>query len=229
MTPSTFVSESHDGEAAGPGRGVEELQAGVAATKLPPHFLLNSLHVIAVLLRKGEDQQAARALESLASLLGYVVRAGERHAVRLADELRFVRDYLRLERLRFRREPTLEVEAGPLAREAEVPATVLQPLVENSLRHGPEGGEGAVRIRLRARITGRTLVVEVSDDGRGLPPSWDPERDMGTGLEAVKGRLRLAAGTDAGMEFGRSREGGARVVLRLPWSPRGGAGAMRDT
>lgn len=205
--------------ARGEGEGVDlaaelaRTRARLSAAQLCPHFLLNSLHAVGVLVRTGERDVAVDAISHLGGLLRHVLEAGREDRLPLRREVDFLRDYLRMEALRFRRPPGLEVTLGPRAGEAAVPPMLLQPLVENALVHGGPGGERPVRIRLLARRTGERLRIVVEDDGRGLPEGWDPDADLGTGLRTVRDRVHGAGGD---LRFFPRPGEGLRVVIRLP-------------
>jgi len=207
--------------ALGPGEGegadlaaeLARTRARLSAAQLCPHFLLNSLHSVGVLVRTGERDVAVAAITQLGGLLRHVLEAGRKDRVPLRREVASLRDYLRMEALRFPRPPALEVALGPRVGEAAVPPMLLQPIVENALVHGSPGRERPVRIRLQARRTGKTLRIVVEDDGKGLPEGWDPDADMGTGLRTVRDRVRGAGGD---LCLSPRSGGGVRVVIRLP-------------
>lgn len=207
--------------AVGPGEGegadlaaeLAQTRARLSAAQLCPHFLLNSLHAVGVLVRTGERDVAVDAISHLGRLLRHVLEAGREDRLPLRREVAFLRDYLRMEALRFRRPPGLEVALGPRAGETGVPPMLLQPLVENALVHGSPGGERPVRVRLRARRAGEGLRIVVEDDGRGLPEDWDPQADLGTGLRTVRDRVHGAGGD---LRISSRPGGGARAIIRLP-------------
>ncbi|WP_148306158.1 histidine kinase [Gemmatirosa kalamazoonensis] len=179
--------------------------------QLRPHFLFNALNTALVLARRGDAPATARVLGDLAELLRYVLAAGD--AVRLDDELAFVARYLDVERVRFpdRLQPT--IDASPEARDALVPRLVLQPLVENALKHGVAGRIGAGVVRLRAWCESGSLRVTVTDDGPG--PRAAPA-DGGVGLANTRARLAALYGTAASLDLRAGPDGGAVAELRLP-------------
>lgn len=201
-------------------RRVDALRSMQEVLRLRPHFLLNALNVVAVLLEKGEAATAKTAVVRLGSLLQHVLRADAEGRVPLLEEVAFVRDYLRVQSLRSGRSPRLVVDADPAVLDAQVPPMLLQPLVENSLRHGLPTGHRTLEIRIRARRAVGRLWIEVEDDGRGFPPDWRWPEDAGTGLRGVRARVRQAddgaPGARPSLEPRNAPSGGARVSLTLP-------------
>ncbi len=197
----------------------EQLQkARLAAleAQVRPHFLFNALNTVAMLIRTDRRAEAVETTAALGDLLRRSLAHSDEVEVPLARELEFVRQYLALERLRMpdRLKPEIDVEAGALR--ALVPNLILQPLLENAVRHGIGGASTAGSVRVLARVQGGHLSIAVEDDGPGfaaLPPR------EGLGLANVRKRLReLVAGgsTAPALEFGNGAQGGARVSLWLP-------------
>ncbi|HSH44247.1 MAG TPA: histidine kinase [Longimicrobiales bacterium] len=147
---------------------VSAMRARVRAmvTRLRPHFVLNSLNAVAELVRRG-DGDGQEAVYRLASLIRYTLEAGEDRMVTLGQELRLTREYLRLERLRMGDRLTVRISVSPSARERPVPPFVLQPLVENAVRHGLATRVGGGTVRVRGRVRDGMLMLEVADDGVG--------------------------------------------------------------
>lgn len=191
-----------------------ELQA--LRTQLNPHFLFNTLHSLTQLAR--EDPIATQdALERFGGLMRYVLSAGrDRTAdVSLEDEIVFVRDYLAVERLRLgerlRIEESIEADALDLA----VPPLLLQPLVENAVRHGIAPCREGGTIRLSAQIIGTGLVIEIADDGRGADPdAW--RRSNGLGLRAVQRQVNAHFGDDGEFEVVTRPGAGFAARIRIP-------------
>ena len=154
------------------------LQAELAAARLQalrghlqPHFLFNSLHSIAALARAGDTAGVVRLTAGLSDLLRYVLDAGDRHAS-LREELQIVERYLEIQRARFADRLDVTVDVAPDVADARVPLLIVQPLVENAVRHGlaPRVREGSLVVRA-VRDNGRTR-IDVEDTGVGLPPGW---------------------------------------------------------
>jgi anti-sigma regulatory factor (Ser/Thr protein kinase) len=194
--------------------------------QLHPHFLFNTLNSIASLIPT-HPKAAEEMTTRLADVFRYALRASERDRAPLSQELEFLRAYLDIEKARFGDRLRIEESIAPGVESAAVPTLLLQPLVENAVRHGiaprPQGGT----IRLAARADGDRLVLAVEDDGLGFDAagaaaSPHPPRDAddagGFGLHAVRERLRAEGLADA-MTIESAPGRGTRVVLTLPLQP----------
>lgn len=197
-------------------------QAQLQALKmqLHPHFLFNALNGISALI-PGDPEAADEMVARLGSLLRFSLERGPEQEISLREELGFIAQYLELERLQYADRIRVEMEVPEELMNAAVPTLILQPLVENALRHGlapkAEGG----RLRLRAARRGGSLELEVLDDGYGLPEQPKP----GIGTSNVRERLSRLYGEKASLELGTRAEGGARARIRLPYWELPGASA----
>jgi two-component system, LytTR family, sensor kinase len=162
--------------------------------QLNPHFLFNALNAVSTLVLDRRAGDAVRMLARLADFLRATLD-GAGDEVSLADELVLVRGYLEIERVRFGDRLDAEVGAAPDALSARVPALVLQPLVENAVRHAVAPRETGGRVRVDARRAGRMLRLTVTDDGPGLPPDG-PAAGFGIGLANTRERLAQLYGAD---------------------------------
>jgi LytS/YehU family sensor histidine kinase len=172
-----------------------------------------------------EDPAAAdEMLDRLSELLRISLKTVQTDEVPLAAELEALAGYLALMRARFGERLEVTVEVEPEAREALVPSLLLQPLVENAVRHGSAERTGRGRVEVGARVEGCELVLEVCDDGPGSPPGRDPLRG-GVGLSATAERLQLLYGGRHRFEAANRPAGGFRVGIRLP--RRGAAPGVR--
>src|SRR5262245_12174023 len=191
-----------------------ELQA--LRAQLNPHFLFNTLHSLTQLAR--EDPAATQdALVTFGALMRYVLEAGHDAAaeVALEEELGFVRSYLALERLRLGERLRVREEIEPDALELAVPPLLLQPLVENAVRHGIAPLRAGATLRLAARVEDTTLAIDIEDDGAGAEQAAC-RRAGGLGLKAVERQLR-ARFADAGrLELEAFPRSGFRARIRLP-------------
>jgi two-component system, LytTR family, sensor kinase len=189
-----------------------EARIGALRMQLQPHFLLNSLNAVTVIVRDQDTATATRMLEQLGDMLRRVMRPGKPQEVSLAEELEFVRQYLGIETVRFsdRLKPTFAVDPAVLG--AAVPEFLLQPLVENAVRHGLAKRKGATLLRIAVWREGDQLVMSVTDDGPGPADSGE-----GVGLGTTRQRLATLYGERARLELTTTAEGGARVTVRLPY------------
>jgi two-component system, LytTR family, sensor kinase len=181
--------------------------------QLRPHFLFNSLHTIAALIRTGERDLAVRTVAEIGELLRSVLRGGDHHEVSLREELEITRRYLRIEELRFHDRLITRICVDEPALDGMVPRLVLQPLVENAVRHGVEQvGSGAVEVS--AEVSGDRLVVRVTDsapDGERTPSNG-----AGIALANCRERLRSLHGADFRLER-TAGAAGTTVELALPY------------
>ena len=181
--------------------GAAELQRELAQTRLDslartlqPHFLFNALNSVAALVRLNDYPRALQGVVALADLLRTVLETRGEAMVPLNAELEFTERYLSVERLRFEDQLKVEYDVEAAARQRLVPALILQPLVENAIRHGVENaGHGRVRIEARDAHQGLTLVVGVHD----LELAHDSKvTGLGIGLDVTRKRLAFIYGAD---------------------------------
>jgi signal transduction histidine kinase len=185
-------------------------------SQLNPHFLFNALNGIATLIREGERTRAADTVDTLSDFLRLTLQKLDSPEIPVREELAFVEQYLRIQRLRFGSSFRTTVDADPETLDALVPTLILQPLVENAVRHGvlarAQGGALSVSIRRRDAV----LVITVEDDGPGLKD--DGAHPYGVGLRNSAERLAALYGDDAHMSVGARPYGrGFLVVVFLPF------------
>jgi two-component system LytT family sensor kinase len=188
--------------------------------QLNPHFLFNTLHAISSLMHKNVEA-ADRMLTRLSDLLRHALEGTDTQVVPLREELDFLRRYLEIEQTRFGPRLTVRYDIAPDTLDAEVPNLVLQPLVENAIRHGIEPLSSAGQIELYARREAGMLRLQVLDNGKGLPPG--ALLDEGVGLANTRARLQQLYGIAHRIEAGNRPEGGFAVRIAIPW--RGAAAA----
>jgi signal transduction histidine kinase len=210
-------------------RAVEQMRAELAQAELRalraqinPHFLFNTLNAIAALI--ATDPQAAEDLTTrLADVFRYALRGSEREHAPFGEELGFLRTTLAIERARFGARLKVEEAIEPGLESLAVPSLLLQPLVENAVRHGIGARVEGGTVRIAARRNGDTLVIAIEDDGPGLDAS--PVRSgAGFGLHSVQERLR-AAGPPHAIALTSTPGRGTRVEVTLPIHPAAPAGA----
>lgn len=194
--------------------------------QLQPHFLFNALHTVAGLVRQGQNPEAVEMLARLSDLLRATLEGGGRPLVPLREELALADLYLGIQQVRFADRLRVERDADPALLAAMVPPFVLQPLLENAVRHGLAVRAGAGSLRIVAARSGERLTLEVLDDGQGLAAA-STNRVEGVGLANTRARLAQLFGELARLELA-DREGGgavARVTLPLVWAGAEGAPA----
>jgi two-component system, LytTR family, sensor kinase len=189
-----------------------EARLGALRMQLHPHFLFNSLNAVAVLVREQNTTAASRMLELLGDVLRQVLRSDQPHEVPLEAELRFLEQYLAIEQVRFSDRLRVEWSIDERARGALIPGFILQPLIENAIRHGIAKRAAAGRLQISAVVDGETLALRVLDDGAGIEtPGLE-----GIGLTNVRERLRTLYGEDAALSVRTHSDGGAEATLRIP-------------
>ncbi|MFM7231547.1 MAG: histidine kinase [bacterium] len=182
--------------------------------QVQPHFLFNALNALAYLIET-DPRAAQRFTGRLADMLRYTVEAGQRVAVPLADEVAFVEDYLGVARERYENAIEFTTAIEPGLGTASVPPLLLQPLVENSLKHGLPNGDRTLHLELVARRERDRFVLRFRDDG---VPRGSAAPGTGVGLENLEQRVRHFGGPEARMTAARDPEGGFVVDMTWPVS-----------
>jgi len=201
---------------------LSEARLGALRMQLNPHFLFNSLNAVTVLVRDGNTAAASRMLELLSDVLRQVLRTGETHETALSQELNFLERYLAIEQVRFSDRLRPRIEIDPALARAAVPRFLLQPLVENALRHGIARRSDAGVVQVSAYRDDQQLVLTVRDDGPGLPTA--PGAGTGVGLSNTRARLAALYGSGATLEVANAEGGGVIATVRLPYHETEGDG-----
>src|SRR6516225_1505414 len=191
-----------------------EAQLQALRMQLHPHFLFNTLNAISTLVHK-DPEIADGMIARLSDLLRLTLENVGVQEVRLAQELQFLERYLEIERMRFHDRLQVRTHIAPETLDARAPYLILQPLVENAIRHGiaPRSTPGTVEVRAECK-DGR-LVLEVQDDGPGISP--DRNTKDGVGISSTRARLERLYGTAHHLELRNAAEGGLVVTLNLPF------------
>lgn len=185
-------------EQAAMSHAVLEARLANLRMRLQPHFVFNALNSVATLVRRGDSQQAIAMIVGFADLLRLALREDDPPDHALERELDLIRRYLDVEQLRYGSRLRVEIEADASAREWPVPALLLQPLVENAVRHGIAETSGEATLTVTARASAHALTIELANDGPPLPVDFDRSKATGLGLALTARRLALLhAGADA--------------------------------
>ncbi len=190
-------------------------QAELKALKaqINPHFLFNTLNTIAQLVHS-DTAQAEATIERLAEMFRYVLAGSERGLVPLEEELSFLDGYLEIERARFGERLRVTREVAPEALDVPVPSLILQPLVENVIRHG-RGADGSIDLSIRVQYHDE-VVIAIADQGPGMDPRHKAGEGQGVGLRNVDERLRKTYGDGYSLEATGNKPQGTVVMVRIP-------------
>ena len=200
---------------------LSEARLDLLCMQLHPHFLFNTLHDISELMHE-DVERADLMLTHVSDLLRLALDSSTAREVPLRRELHFLKRYLAIHQMRFQDRLSVSLDIHPDVLDACVPYLILQPLVENAIRHGIAQRPGAGRIQVRAQPTGRSttvataeqLLLEVIDDGPGLRSG--AAGNSGLGLANTRVRLRETYGEAHRFELAEEPGGGLRVVLEIP-------------
>ncbi len=194
----------------------EMTEARLAALRmeLNPHFLYNALNTVSSLTQRGQERAAVDMLARLSDLLRRTLDEHLDHEVPIEQELDLLDLYLSIERVRFADRLVIDVRLDPAVRSALVPTFVLQPLVENAIRHGVAEVRGPASVAISAAAVGPQLEIRVRDSGPGFDPAASAED--GVGLRNTRRRLATLYGDAGTLRQYTLEAGGAEVVLHLP-------------
>lgn len=190
-----------------------ELQA--LKMQLQPHFLFNTLNAISTLVHRDPDK-ADEMITQLSELLRMTLDHGGAQEVTLEEELDFLQRYLDIQQMRFQDRLTVRLDVPTASLDARVPNQILQPIVENAIKHGLDARPGGGLIEIMGVRENGHLTLTVRDDGPGLQDT--PARE-GVGLGNTRARLRSLYGRAGGLELRNHRDGGLQVVLTIPQRP----------
>jgi len=197
-----------------------QAQLNFLRAQISPHFIYNALTAIESYVRS-DPERARDLLVRFAEFIRWTFRERSQYTT-LAEELRFVDTYLELERARFGDRLEVSLRVAPEVLPVKVPSLVLQPLVENAIRHGLEQFSGTARLHITAENVGHEAIVTVEDAGVGVDPQELADvlagRNGGdsVGLRNVDERLRATFGTGHGLTIETEVGAGTKVTMRLP-------------
>jgi two-component system, LytTR family, sensor kinase len=180
--------------------------------QLQPHFVFNALHSLSDLVTD-EPKTAVRLIARLGDFLRLTLQNSTAQWVPLKRELNFLDAYLEIERVRFGDRLKVVLEIDPESLDAEVPSLILQPLVENAIRHGVASHIGPGLVQLATKRRGETLLIEIRDNGPGMPSN----AREGLGLRNTHERLRQTYGLNYSLEVRNQGESGVVVSCKLPY------------
>jgi two-component system, LytTR family, sensor kinase len=210
----TFIADARERTA----RLDEELsKAQLAALRrqMEPHFMFNTLSSIAGLVREQRNAAAVNMIVGLSEFLRRATEDSHRSQVTLAEEVEYLQRYIEIQKVRFgdRLQVSLDIPADIL--HAQVPYLLLQPLVENAIKHGIAQRVAGGTVRVSGARENRTLRLSVSNDGPGMPID-DQDPHAGVGLSNLRTRLRILHGDESGLQLRRPARDEVEVVVTLP-------------
>jgi LytS/YehU family sensor histidine kinase len=218
-----YYRESRDRELRTSQLETKLIEAQMAALRqqLQPHFLFNTLHAISALMHR-DVEAADRTLMRLSDLLRMTLETVGHQEIALKAELEFLAKYLEIEQTRFADRLVVRFDIEPETLDTRVPTFLLQPLVENAIKHGIAKKAGPGHIDIQARREHDKLRIEVRDDGVGLSETALTALQKGIGVSTTRARLQHQFGADYRFEFHRLEQGLA-VVVAVPWRTQGAA------
>ena len=212
-----------------------QLQTQLAEAKLTalnaqlnPHFLFNTLHAVSSLVER-DPRGVRRMIARLSELLRYTLDDGNENEVVLTKEIEFLQRYLEIMQIRFQGQLEIDVQVSDDARDALVPSLILQPLVENAVKHGVDKISGTGKIKIAARRQagpaagtgegGDRLIMTVSDNGPG-PAKIAKLDEVGVGLANIRQRLEQLYGSAQSLTLGEGQRGGTVAQITMPFRSR---------
>lgn len=189
---------------------VAELRA--LRAQVNPHFLFNTLNSISALIAI-DSKLADRVVQKLADIFRYVLIASDKETVTLAEELEFVRNYLEIEKVRFDDRLKISIRSETGTESVPVPSLILQPIVENAIKHGVSGDTSGGSIDITAVWQNGHLAIHVVDSGANTPGML---QGLGVGLRNVQDRLHKTYGSSAVVRLSPQPSGGTCVELEIP-------------
>jgi LytS/YehU family sensor histidine kinase len=213
----TVARATLEAEAAALEASVTKARLEALSMELNPHFLFNTLGAIASLVSQDRPDEARAVIERLSGLLRRTLGCGNGQLSSVSSELDILDDYLYIQRVRFSDRLRVTMEVDDAARGCAIPTMLLQPLVENAIRHGIERREGVGDLRVQVgRISG-SLRVAIADSGFGfaLDAAGRPARE-GVGIANTRARLAHLFGDNAALVLRNVPEGGAEAIVVLP-------------
>ena len=221
-------------------RQLAQAQLDALRHQIEPHFLFNALNAIAGLVREHRGELAIETIARISEFLRHTLHGAATQEVPLEEELRFAEMYLDIQKLRFGERLSIRLGVAPALGRVLVPRLILQPLVENAIKHGIARRAQAGSVELSAERTSAGLVISLYNDGpaiapgvlretaandadlpesgsRDTPADQDDRRNGSIGLTNVRNRLRGLYGTEASLDVANVDGRGVRVTIRQPW------------
>jgi len=194
-----------------------ETELEVLKLHIQPHFLFNTLHSIVSLIREQDNEGAARMAVGLGELLRRVLSESGRYECPLRDEVEFLERYIEIERTRFQDRLDVSMSVADGTEAAYVPVLLLQPIVENAIRHGLAGRAGTCRLDISAGHDGKNLVIDITDSGSvNIDTPTSP--GLGIGLGVTRQRIKAMYGAEGKIDLEQLTDSRTRVRVVLPFA-----------
>jgi two-component system, LytTR family, sensor kinase len=217
----TFVLDSrenlarHVTESARLNEELSRAQLAALRRQMEPHFMFNTLNSIAGLVRDHRDDAAVNMIVGLSEFLRRASEDSHRSQVTLAEEVEYLQRYLDIQKVRFGERLQVSVDIPAELLHAQVPNLLLQPLVENAIKHGIAKRVAGGTVRIAGTRHNGNLCLSVYNDGPGLPADWQATH-TGVGIGNLRTRLQILHGDESELQLRRVDAGGAEVVVTLP-------------
>lgn len=186
--------------------------------QLHPHFLFNTMHTIANLIREKSYNTSIEMISGFSELLRISIANLNTQFVSLKEEVDYINLYLNIEKIRFKDRLSTKVGISPEVISCQVPFLLLQPFLENSIKHGLTKHEDSQFIHISAAKENQNLIIKIEDNGPGIPDNWSLEKNSGIGLGNTFGRLTTIYGSSFTMELKNRDNSGVTVTIILPFS-----------
>jgi signal transduction histidine kinase len=196
---------------------LSKAQLSALRRQIEPHFLFNTLNAIAGLVREGKNDAAVNMIAGLSEFLRRVVADSDRQQVPLAEELEFAQKYLDIQKARFAERLQFSIDVPPELLSAQVPSLILQPMVENAVKHGIAQRVSGGAIRIAATRSNGTLRLSVYNDGPGLPAGWETTRS-GIGIVNTRTRLQSLYGKHFDLTLRSQEPDGVEAAVSVPYT-----------
>jgi signal transduction histidine kinase len=195
---------------------LSKAQLSALRRQIEPHFLFNTLNAIAGLVREQRNDDAVSMIAGLSDFLRRVVEDSDRQKVLLEEELEFTQKYLDIQKARFADRLQFSVDVPDELLPAQVPSLILQPMVENAVKHGIAKRVHGGAIRISASQMNGTLTLRVYNDGPNLPQGWETTT-AGIGISNVRTRLESLYGNAFELSLHDQKPGGVEAAVSLPF------------
>jgi two-component system, LytTR family, sensor kinase len=195
---------------------LSKAQLNALRRQIEPHFLFNTLNAVAGLVREKRNAAAVDMIAGLSDFLRRVVEDSDRQQVPLAEELEFAQKYLDIQKVRFADRLQVSVDVPPELFPAQVPSLILQPMIENAVKHGIAKRIQGGAIRIAAFCSNGMLTLRVYNDGPSLPADWETA-GSGIGISNARTRLQTLYGDRFELNMRNQSPGGVEVSVSVPF------------